>query len=237
MAASYAVYHGPEGLSAISARVHALAATARAALKHKGLATTNEPFFDTFTVQGVDSAAVQAKAAANGCNVRVIDKNTVREEFSKEGLPRRWVWFSCFSFPPTSTLSLSISLFFFILLFPLARHRLSIFLSSSHLVFAPLPVCTYRQVGLSFGEALTSDDVCSVLRAFDVEHTPAQLEALAATLPAAGKGSFGEHARTSAFLQHQVTTAPLSSLSSLLGRSTKNISSNLPALKNSGGID
>jgi glycine dehydrogenase len=77
MAASYAIYHGPEGLKNISGRIHALASTARAKLASQGLKVSEGAFFDTFTVHGVDAAGVQAKAAQLGVNVRVVSADTV----------------------------------------------------------------------------------------------------------------------------------------------------------------
>merc|ERR1740138_1267321 len=83
MAAAYGVYHGKDGLMAISTRIHLLAATTADALKAKGLTVNESTYFDTFTISGVDSAAVQAKAAANGCNVRVVDGSTVGLNFGE----------------------------------------------------------------------------------------------------------------------------------------------------------
>jgi glycine dehydrogenase len=136
MAGSYAVYHGPAGLTSISNRVHALAATAYAALKQDGAhKVSTDPFFDTFTVAGVDAQQVQTNAAAAGCNVRVIDDSTV---------------------------------------------------------------------GLSFGEAHVTADLVSLLSAFGVNKTEADLELLCASVPAAGSDAFGSFARTSSFMEHPV---------------------------------
>ena len=132
MAAAYGIYHGPEGLKAISARIHAMATTAAAALEAKGLTVNESTYFDTFTISGVDSAAVQAKAAANGCNVRVVDGSTV---------------------------------------------------------------------GLNFGEGHVTADISAVLKAFDVDMSEADLEALADSNSATKYGSF---ARSSEFLTHPV---------------------------------
>jgi glycine dehydrogenase len=81
MAASYAVYHGPEGLKNIAGRIHALARVAHRELGNAGFKVTEDPFFDTFTVDtasmGMTSTEVQAGAVAVGANVRVIDENTV----------------------------------------------------------------------------------------------------------------------------------------------------------------
>ena len=81
MAASYAIYHGPEGLKAISGRIHALARVAHRELAKGGFGVATTPFFDTFTVDvstmGMTSTEVQARAASVGANVRVIDEKTV----------------------------------------------------------------------------------------------------------------------------------------------------------------
>ena len=132
MAAAYGIYHGPDGLKAISSRIHAMATTSASALESKGLKVNESNFFDTFTVSGVDSAAVQAKANANGCNVRIVDASTV---------------------------------------------------------------------GLNFGEGHVTADISAMLKAFDVDMSATELEALADSSSATKYGSF---ARTSEFLTHPV---------------------------------
>jgi len=81
MAASYAIYHGPEGLKNIAGRIHALARVAHREISKAGFSATEEAFFDTFTVdtssKGMTAAEVQAGAASVGANVRIIDENTV----------------------------------------------------------------------------------------------------------------------------------------------------------------
>eukprot|EP00529_Nitzschia_sp_RCC80_P006149 CAMPEP_0113504588 /NCGR_PEP_ID=MMETSP0014_2-20120614/34796_1 /TAXON_ID=2857 /ORGANISM="Nitzschia sp." /LENGTH=1028 /DNA_ID=CAMNT_0000399709 /DNA_START=118 /DNA_END=3204 /DNA_ORIENTATION=+ /assembly_acc=CAM_ASM_000159 len=81
MAASYAVYHGPQGLLDISGRVHALARVASREISKAGFTVNESEFFDTFTVdvssKGMTSADVQAGAVRAGANVRVIDDKTV----------------------------------------------------------------------------------------------------------------------------------------------------------------
>mmetsp|Transcript_32392 Transcript_32392/g.72721 ORF Transcript_32392/g.72721 Transcript_32392/m.72721 type:complete len:977 (+) Transcript_32392:3-2933(+) len=81
MAASYAIYHGPEGLKDISGRIHALARVAHRELGEAGFGVAEGPFFDTFIVdvstKGMSADQVQAGAVAVGANVRVIDSNTV----------------------------------------------------------------------------------------------------------------------------------------------------------------
>lgn len=81
MAASYAVYHGPEGLLAISGRVHALARTAAREIEKAGYSINEPEFFDTFTVdvssKGMTASDVQAGAVSVGANVRIINETTV----------------------------------------------------------------------------------------------------------------------------------------------------------------
>ena len=81
MAASYAVYHGPQGLKDISGRIHALARVAHRELAGAGFGVTEGPFFDTVIVKvgekGMTSAEVQEGAVRAGANVRVIDDTTV----------------------------------------------------------------------------------------------------------------------------------------------------------------
>lgn len=81
MAASYAIYHGPEGLLEISGRIHALAKVANREITKAGFQVGEGAYYDTFTVdcasKGMTAAQVQAGAAAAGANVRLLDDNTV----------------------------------------------------------------------------------------------------------------------------------------------------------------
>lgn len=81
MAASYAIYHGPEGLLDISGRIHALARVAHRELGKAGFGVTDGAFFDTISIdvssKGMTAAEVQAGAVSVGANVRIIDENTV----------------------------------------------------------------------------------------------------------------------------------------------------------------
>ena len=74
MASMYAVYHGPAGLRAIAANVHARAARLAAGLRAGGVEVLTEAFFDTVTVR-VPGRAVEVLAAADqrGINLRLID--------------------------------------------------------------------------------------------------------------------------------------------------------------------
>jgi glycine dehydrogenase len=81
MAAAYAIYHGPEGLLAISGRVHALARVASREISENGYHVNESDFFDTFTVdvssKGMTAAEVQKGCENVGANVRIINDTTV----------------------------------------------------------------------------------------------------------------------------------------------------------------
>ncbi|SIS19171.1 aminomethyl-transferring glycine dehydrogenase [Williamsia sterculiae] len=75
LAAMYAGYHGPDGLRAIAARVHAHAETIAAAL---GAAVVHARFFDTVLAHVPDRAASVVNAAKNhGINLRFVDDDHV----------------------------------------------------------------------------------------------------------------------------------------------------------------
>ncbi|MEU2350659.1 aminomethyl-transferring glycine dehydrogenase [Modestobacter sp. NPDC049651] len=78
MAGAYAVYHGPEGLTAIAARVHRSAQVLAGWLRTGGLQLVHEDFFDTLTVAVPGRAAdVVAAAAERRINLRRVDADTV----------------------------------------------------------------------------------------------------------------------------------------------------------------
>ncbi|ERN41620.1 glycine dehydrogenase (decarboxylating) [Rubidibacter lacunae KORDI 51-2] len=76
MASMYAVYHGPEGIKRIAARVHRLTALLASGLRRLGYDLGNEPFFDTLCVTiAPDSPqssaeAVHATASERRINLR-----------------------------------------------------------------------------------------------------------------------------------------------------------------------
>jgi glycine dehydrogenase len=79
IAAMYAAYHGPEGLTEIAAGVHAKAVTLARTLKDQGFETGHAAFFDTVQVivpGGAAEAAARARAA--GYNLRLADADTVQ---------------------------------------------------------------------------------------------------------------------------------------------------------------
>ncbi|MCC9144431.1 MULTISPECIES: aminomethyl-transferring glycine dehydrogenase [unclassified Arthrobacter] len=78
VASMYAVYHGPEGLTAIARRAHDSARTLATALRGAGVDLLHDAFFDTVTARVPGRAAeVIAAAEAKGINLRRIDADTV----------------------------------------------------------------------------------------------------------------------------------------------------------------
>ncbi|WP_422733476.1 aminomethyl-transferring glycine dehydrogenase [Micromonospora sp. WMMD558] len=78
MAGMYAVYHGPDGLRAIAARTHEMAARLAAGLRAGGVGVADVAFFDTVTATVPGRAAdVVAAAARRGVNLRLVDADRV----------------------------------------------------------------------------------------------------------------------------------------------------------------
>jgi glycine dehydrogenase len=74
IAAMYAVYHGPEGLTAIARRVHRHAMVLAAGLKRLGFAPRSDDFFDTLTIEvGAKRDEIVARALAEKINLRIGD--------------------------------------------------------------------------------------------------------------------------------------------------------------------
>jgi glycine dehydrogenase len=78
MASMYAVYHGPDGLQAIAARVHGLAERLDHHLREHGVEIVHDRYFDTLLAR-VPGAAVRVVHAASmrGVNLRLVDADTV----------------------------------------------------------------------------------------------------------------------------------------------------------------
>jgi len=72
MAGMYAVYHGPERLTAIAGRIHELAATLAAGVEQLGYTLTSDDYFDTISVELGDRPAsdIIGFARARGINLR-----------------------------------------------------------------------------------------------------------------------------------------------------------------------
>lgn len=92
MAGFYAVYHGPEGLRTIAARIHRLAAILAAGLTDAGFQPSASTFFDTLEVEvGARAPAIVEAAEADGFNLRSVsgtrlglsvDETTTREDIA-----------------------------------------------------------------------------------------------------------------------------------------------------------
>ena len=78
MAAMYAVYHGPAGLTAIARRVHRLTAILKAGLERLGHTVPTAHFFDTIVVATGDATArIADRGVAQGMNFRRVDAHTL----------------------------------------------------------------------------------------------------------------------------------------------------------------
>ena len=78
VAAAYAAYHGPDGLTRIAARVHALTSELREALSSEGHQPLGDTWFDTLTVEVPGAAdAVVSAASERGINLRRLDADRV----------------------------------------------------------------------------------------------------------------------------------------------------------------
>ena len=77
VAAMYAVYHGPEGLTAIAHRIAGLTATLAAGLQQLGFNLRHSRSFDTLAVQTDEqTAALAIRARDAGMNLRELDRAT-----------------------------------------------------------------------------------------------------------------------------------------------------------------
>ena len=77
MAAMYAVYHGPEGLRDIAARVALLTARLAKGLRAAGYALGHEEFFDTIVVKVKDNIVVRTMAESKGINFHYPDSASI----------------------------------------------------------------------------------------------------------------------------------------------------------------
>ena len=79
MAAMYATYHGPAGLTQIAERVHRLAVTLAAGLEKLGFAIMHDQYFDTVRVEvgAHGQEDILAAAASQRMNLRVLEPGTL----------------------------------------------------------------------------------------------------------------------------------------------------------------
>ncbi|MSO84612.1 MAG: glycine dehydrogenase (aminomethyl-transferring) [Rhodospirillales bacterium] len=98
IAAFYAIYHGPEGVTRIALRAHRLAAILAAGLGKLGVAVENAAFFDTVTARPKGKASdVLDRARALGVNLRDFGDGKIGistdETTTEEDLVRVWTAF------------------------------------------------------------------------------------------------------------------------------------------------
>jgi glycine dehydrogenase len=77
MAAMYAVYHGPKGLTNIAKRVALLTQTVAEAIEERGFSLVAENFFDTIVVKVKEAMVIKTKAERQHINLRYIDENHI----------------------------------------------------------------------------------------------------------------------------------------------------------------
>ena len=84
MAAAYAIWHGPDGLTAIASSIHAHAARFNASLLAGGIKPTNKNFFDTVTADlGGNSKKIISKARKSGILLHQPGKGLVSVAFDE----------------------------------------------------------------------------------------------------------------------------------------------------------
>jgi glycine dehydrogenase len=78
MSAMYAVYHGPEGVTAIARRVHSQTRALCVALESIGLTQGNPAYFDTLSITcAAGVARIREEATARSINFRYLDDRTI----------------------------------------------------------------------------------------------------------------------------------------------------------------
>ncbi len=77
IASMYACYHGPEGLRAITARIHRVAQTLARGLERLGFELSEHDFFDTLHVLVDDAEGLRERAEAAEINLRYFDDGSV----------------------------------------------------------------------------------------------------------------------------------------------------------------
>jgi len=88
IAAMYAVYHGPAGLTRIARRVHQRAADLKSGLERAGFTVPTAAFFDTLTVAtGAGTAAIHARGVAAGVNFRHVSDTVIGLSVDETTMP------------------------------------------------------------------------------------------------------------------------------------------------------
>jgi glycine dehydrogenase len=88
MAAFFAVYHGPDGITAISRRVRGLAKVLERELAVLGIPQLNEIYFDTLRFEVPDLLRLRESAEASRMNFRYRDDGTVNVALDETTTPK-----------------------------------------------------------------------------------------------------------------------------------------------------
>ncbi len=84
MAGMYAVYHGPQGLKTIAARIHRLTEILAEGLKRAGITVLTHQFFDTLHIElGALAEAVYPEAITAGYNLRRVSAGVLGISFDE----------------------------------------------------------------------------------------------------------------------------------------------------------
>jgi glycine dehydrogenase len=83
MAGMYAVYHGPQGLKSIAAKIASAAHYAGEKLTKAGFTLTNTDYFDTIEIKGVNTTEIRLKALSAGFNLFYPSADRVRIAFDE----------------------------------------------------------------------------------------------------------------------------------------------------------
>ena len=83
ISAFYAMWHGPEGLTAIARRIQGMALRFRASAKSAGLNVGDQEIFDTVNIKSIDASKMIAEALSAGFNLRYISDNEVSISFDE----------------------------------------------------------------------------------------------------------------------------------------------------------
>lgn len=90
VAAMYAVYHGPKGLTGIAETIHGNTRRLAGAIKAAGFTIVHDSFFDTLLVAADDAAGIVEQARAQGVHLRLVDAGhigiSVGEDAQEEDL-------------------------------------------------------------------------------------------------------------------------------------------------------
>lgn len=83
MAAAYGVYHGPQGLKNIAAKVHGLTRLFAESVEGLDYQLLTHNYFDTVTIHTEDSTALRAIAERQGVNFRYLEQGNVSISFDE----------------------------------------------------------------------------------------------------------------------------------------------------------